>query len=748
MLSFENFAPGALALVVLGTLVLPALAEPDLDDLAGSVVARVDGEEIHLPLLKADYTVGIDGDAAHVEVTQTFFNPTAEPLHATYLFPLNRKAAIHAMRMDLDGEVVIARIEKKGAARKAFEQAKAEGKAASLLTQHRPNMFTQDIAHLMPGRSVKITLEYVQDVPKIDGAHELIVPMVVGPRYELAGGENPVRLVGVDGDDRIPRDTHEPAPNYPVSLKQVDKVSGWHIDRLPAYPPVIGHNAPGDIDPKRVSLDLRLTAPMSITGVWSDTHALDISGEDRQKTVRFAGGRAIDNRDFVLRYQLAGDHEVAAGLSSHFDDDHGGSFSLLIEPPHMPAKDMAGQRELVFVLDMSGSMSGEPIATSKAFMEAVIQGLRPDDYFRILRFSDNTSAFSGNAVLATESNKAHALRFVAGLHAGGGTEMNRAINTAFDTRQPKDTTRIVVFLTDGYIGDERNVISSIASRIGNARIYAFGVGRAVNRFLLEAMAKEGRGYVRYAGLGEDAQEAAAGLAASLKTPLLTDISIDWNGLAVTGQTPAKIPDLFEGGSVRVLGRYRSGGKHTVYIEGLINGRAARLPLEIDLAADGSNAAEQVKALPLLWAREQIFDKDRAYTIGGGTDSRLEQEITDLGLAYSLQSRFTSFVAIAERKLNADPASAMQKSVPVPQVSGVSAQAYPSLNLSGSSTPEPEGVFGILMIMFALAARFRRRLGALFAAGSTVQRRPALEPQDNADPRLPRTLRRDGWWLET
>lgn len=752
MVSMPKLVPAALMVVVLGALVLPATAAPHPDDLSGSVVAKVDGMDLHLPLLKADYTVRIDGDAAHVEVTQTFVNPTARPLHATYLFPLNRKAAIHAMRMDLDGEVVIARIRKKEEARKAFDQAKAEGKAAALLTQRRPNMFTQDIAHLMPGRTVRITLEYVQHVPKIDGAHELVVPMVVGPRYEKRGVETRDQPVSFAGEDRVPQGRQEPFADDPAPVKQIDRVSGWHIDRLPAYPPVIGQDAPGDIDPKRVSLDLRLAAPMSVTGLWSDTHELDVGGEGRFRTVRFAQGKAVDNRDFVLRYQLAGEREVAAGISSFLDEDRGGYLSLLIEPPQLPAGDMAGQRELVFVLDTSGSMSGAPIAASKAFMEAAIEGLRPDDYFRILRFSDSTSAFSGDAVPATERNKSDALRFVAGLRAGGGTEMNRAINTAFDLRQRKDTTRIVVFLTDGYIGDERNVISSIARRIGDARIFAFGVGGAVNRFLLEAMAREGRGYVRYAGLGEDAHEVAAGLAASLKTPLLTDISIDWNGLVVTEQTPAKIPDLFEGGTVRVLARYPAGGKHTVYIDALVNGRAARLPLDIDLAARDSTAAAPAKALPLLWAREQIFDKNRAYTIGGSSDRRLEQEITDLGLDYALQSRFTSFVAVSEKKLNSDPASARQKTVPLPQVSGVSANAYPTLNLSGSSAPEPEGLFGMMMLLIALAARFRRRLGGLFSIRTVVIDRlkngAGPRPEAGTDRRLPRSVRRDGWWLET
>lgn len=719
---------------------------PTPDEMSGAVVAQVDGKEVHLPLLTSDYRIEIDGDIAHVELTQTFLNPGTRPVHATYLFPMNQKAAIHAMRVDMDGETLVARIREKAEAEAAFEEAKSAGKGAALLTQHRPNMFTQDIAHLMPGRPVKITLEYVQNVAKIDGTYELVVPMVVGPRYERQGLANPVRLSSYDGKeaaDAVPSDDQVPT----------ETVSGWNIDKLPAYPAVIGQDAPKTIDPDRVALNLTLTAPMPISHVDSPTHALTVDGDQTQKSVRFTSGREIDNRDFVLRYDLNSEKDISAGLMSHFDTEHGGYLSLLIEPPKVSPEAMIGQRELVFVLDTSGSMRNQPMAASKAFMTAALQSLRPDDYFRIISFSNSASHFASHSQLASAQNKRKAISHVNGLSAGGGTELNHALNAAFDTRQPDNTIRIVVFLTDGYIGDERNVIRSIADRIGNARIYSFGVGNAVNRFLLEAMAKEGRGYARYVPVNGNYREIAEDFASQLKTPLLTDISVDWNGLAVSDQTPAKIPDLFEGGSVRVLGKYGRGGKHRIFVNGIVNGRAASLPLDIDLDAGGDVPAKgSEKTLPLIWAREQIFDKNRAYTIGGSVDEGLKQEITRLGLTYSLQSRFTSFVAISERTVNADPASAQNKSVPLPQVSGVSKSAYPSLNLSGSSAPEPEGIAGLMLVLLALAARFRKTIAAMFKRSRRTPflnpHRLAMRSERTTDTTLPRTLRRDSWWLET
>lgn len=705
------------------TFVTPVLSKPapGTGEPAGQVVARIGGKEISLPLMTSDYRVSVQGDVANVTVTQVFKNPTTMPLNATYLFPLNRKAAIHAMTMEVGDEVIKAVIKEKDDAKKTFEKAKSEGKAATLLTQHRPNMFTQNVANLMPGKPVKVSIDYVQSVPKIDDAYKLVIPMVVGPRYEG----------GPDGD--VVRE------DVPADAAGAETVSGWRIDKLPAYPPVIGLNAPKTIDADRVGLALSVNAGLPISAMWSETHALKISGTGTSRSATFEKGRDIDNRDFVLRYELAAKRDIAAGVLSHYDEKKGGFLSLMVEPPKIPDEASATPRELVFVLDTSGSMNGHPMAASKAFMRSALRSLRPDDHFRILRFSNNTTQFALNAVRASEANKAAALDFVAGLSAAGGTEMNKAINAAFDTEQPANTMRIVVFLTDGYIGADRQVIRTIANRIGDARIYAFGIGNSVNRFLLDGMAREGRGYVRYVGVNESAFEAAEALAADLKTPLLTDVAIDWNGLDIRDQTPARVPDLFAGGSIRVFARYGGGGAHTIYVDGLVNGRKARMPVALQLPNGPAGVASDTKAIPLIWARERIFDKNRAYTIGGDADTRLKNEITRLGLDYSLQTRFTSFVAVSTKIVNDAPHAAANAKVPLPQASGVTAMAYPNLNLGGSSTPEPEGFIALLMALILLLARYRRhvgrRLSSLFA-----RQRPVCRD-------LPKRLRDDGWWLE-
>ncbi|MEM6665443.1 MAG: VIT and VWA domain-containing protein [Pseudomonadota bacterium] len=711
---------------------------------AGELLGMIGDETVSLPMVRSDYEVAIDGTLAAVKVTQTFLNTHDQPLNATYLFPLNRKAAIHAMTMEIGDEVVDAVIQRKTEARQTFEAAKADGKAAALLDQHRPNMFTQDVANLMPGMPLTITLRYVQTVPKVEGAYELVVPMVVGPRYESGvavaptteAGDNPMGDLLHD-PDRPEQISDETAGSSPKARP----LSGWTVAPLVDYPPVHGLDAPDAIDPNRVGFALKLRAAVPVLGLTSATHTLAVETTQDGATATLANGRAIGNRDLVVRYELGSDASVTAGVLSH-RDERGGFLALQIEPPRLPAEDAITPRELVFVLDTSGSMSGQPMAASKTFMRAALSGLRAGDHFRILRFSNSTSQFAQQPVAASQQNIRAGINYVNGLSAGGGTEMNQAINAAFDLPPLADTLRIVVFLTDGYIGADREVIQTVAKRIGDARIHAFGVGSAVNRYLLEGLAEEGRGKARMIGVDENAREAAEALARSLDAPLLTDIVIDWNGLKVTGQSPARLPDLFEGGSVTVLGRYTSSGNHRIEITGKVNGRPASMPIDLALASTADADTGDNPALPVVWARQRIFDLERDYTIAGGQDERTREAITTLGLDFSLQTAFTSFVATSRTVLNADPSSTADAAVPLPQVHGTTAAAYPHLQLGGSSTPEPEALLGLLAALLLAMVRFRRAVAFRLRTLTypPMVKRPRI-------PGLPKRVLNDGWWLE-
>jgi Ca-activated chloride channel family protein len=393
----------------------------------------------------------------------------------------------------------------------------------------------------------------------------------------------------------------------------------------------------------------------------------------------------------------------------------------------LPAVKDVAAREMVFVLDTSGSMSGEPVAASKQFMLHALHNLHPNDYFRIIHFSNNAEEFTAEPVAATPDNIKKGLDYVNALTADGGTNVPNAINQAFG-KAPKDNTlRIVVFLTDGYIGNESEVLSMINEKIGTARIYALGVGTSVNRFLLEEMANSGRGFARFIDPTEKADDVAIQLAGKLESPVLTDISIDWGDLTVSETTPAKITDLFAGGAVRVQGKYQQSGQHTIKVNGLINGRKAQLPITVNLPASSD---DKNNPIPVIWARSQIADMMRlvnmpSYMRGKINETELKDKVTELGLNFALTTRWTSFVAVSEKIVNAHPEQAEHSNVPLPMVKGVTAKAYGDAaqpatvaavaqpmtlaqNFAGSSAPEPSTIAGLFIIMVMGAWTFYRR----------------------------------------
>jgi Ca-activated chloride channel family protein len=697
-------------LLFLLPLAVSRAAEPPA--LAGTIEAEIDGRPVALPSLKTDVSADIQGDLATVTVVQTFANPATQPLHARYLFPLNAGAAVYEMWMDVGAERVRAQIQEVQQAEKTFAKAKAEGRAAALLQQQRPNMFTQQIANLMPGLPITVTLRYVQTVPKVDGEYELVVPLVVGPRFQPPGAGEPQQgaAAGADALSEVP------APE-PTPLRGALAEAGqWMLDALPDYPPVFGLQVPPQIDSDRVSLQVDLQSALPIQSVSSRTHRLATQADSATRWhVGLERGRTIDNRDFVLRYALAGAANAAGLLVQR--DERGGYFSLLIEPPAAPEEADITPREMVFLLDCSGSMSGLPMEASKAFMRQALRKLRPTDRFRIIRFSDRATEFSRAPLTATAQNIASGLRYVDALQGMGGTMMSSGIHQALDAPPPAGVKRIVTFLTDGYIGNDYEILKLVGERLGDARLYTFGVGTGVNRFLMDEIGRIGRGFTRYMDPTEDVAGVAAELTDRLQSPVLTDIEIDWGGLPVEAVLPQRLPDLFAGQSIRVQGRYRDAAEGVIRIHGRARGRAATLILPVSLPEqrDGD-------AVGLIWARSAIAEQMRSLSVPpnwfeqrGEPVPKLDdvrQQVTQLGLAFSLTTRWTAFVAVSEQIVNATPEAAHTADVPLPPVAGVTPAAYGSTAPAfiGAAGPEPATWASLLIIMSLLAwlALARRR----------------------------------------
>jgi Ca-activated chloride channel family protein len=377
----------------------------------------------------------------------------------------------------------------------------------------------------------------------------------------------------------------------------------------------------------------------------------------------------IPNKDFVLRYEVAGKN-IQDALLTH-RSDRGGYFTLILQPPNRITAEDATPKELVFVLDTSGSMSGFPLEKAKETMNLALAGLYPSDTFNLITFAGDTRILFPIPVAATAANLKKAQAFLAGSSGSGGTEMMEAIRASLDPSDSQDHVRIVCFMTDGYVGNDMAIISEIQKH-PNARVFGFGIGSSVNRFLLDKMSEYGRGEVEYVALNDDGSAAARRFHERVRNPLLTDISVDWNGMPVSDVYPERIPDLFGAKPVILTGRYTAAGRGVIRLKGKMAGKE----FEREIAVNFPEAETQHNVLSSLWARQRIDDlmgKDYNGLQQGEMKPELKETIASLGIEYGLMTQFTSFVAV-EEMIVTDGGQPRRIDVPVEVPEGVNREA--------------------------------------------------------------------------
>jgi Ca-activated chloride channel family protein len=603
-------------LLFLAVLALPALAATD-----SISPGSLNTPKGICPLRHTDVQVRIAGPLARVTVTQEFHNPFAEKIEAVYTFPLPPDSAVDDMTMHVADRTIRGLIKPRDEARKIYDEARRTGRIASLLDQERPNIFTQAVANILPGAAVKIQISYVETVPYEAGAYSFNFPMVVAPRYM------PRR--GVPDAQRI-------------------------------APPVTPEGTRAGHD---ISVEVHLDAGVPIESVESRTHDVSIERPNpRQAVVKLRDKAVIPNKDFILNYDVAGRRIEDAVLADS------GYFALLLQPPDRVQPEEIAPKELVFVLDTSGSMSGFPIEKAKEAMGMALDGLHPRDTFNLITFSGDTHILFPNPVPATPENRRLAREFLSSRSGSGGTEMMKAIRTALAPSDAPERTRVVCFMTDGEVGNDLEILAEV-QRHPNARVFAFGIGSSVNHFLLDGMARYGRGEVEYVGLRDDGSAAARRFHERVNSPLLTDISIDWSGLPVTGVYPARIPDLFAAKPVVVSGRYTSPGAGVIRLRGKAGGREFTREIRVNLPATRSEDA----MLGKLWARRRVEDLMSQDFLGlqrGAIRDDLKQQITKLGIEHRLMTPFTSFVAV-EEKVITEGGAPRRVEVPVEMPEGMS-----------------------------------------------------------------------------
>lgn len=592
----------------------PLAPEPDLP---GQGTLRAVGREGQaFPLLHTAIDAEVTGVIARVSVEQSFTNPHPRPVDAEYLFPLPANAAVDAMDLYVGARVIHAVIQPRGEARQTYQRARTQGRTAALLEQERPNLFRQSVANIRPGESVRVVVRFAETVAWRDGRYELAMPLSTGSRYTPGqGGSTPER-------------------------------------------------PPGD-----VSLRARVDLGVALDDVESPTHPVTVTRANDRAEVTLAEGRALPDRDFVLRYRPRVAQVSPALLARRDGDD--GFFTLTLHPDvAAPDADLT-PRELVFVVDTSSSMQGAPLEQAKAVILRALDGLRATDTFRVVRFSDAAAELATSPLAVNPANLARARAFVTSLRAAGATEMLPGVRAALDGTAPDGRLRVAVLVTDGYVGNERDVLAALTQSLGAARVFAFGVGAAVNRYLLEQVAELGRGEATVVLPREDPSAAAARFVARIERPYLTDVTLDWGGLDVREVYPRAVPDVFAGQPVTLTGRYARGGDAVLRVLGRVRGRPWSKELRVHLP---ERAADH-EALPSVWARARVHDLSRAMLLG--ETPALRDEVTRLGMRFGLVTDFTSLVAV-------DDAQTSAASRTVTAVPAAHANDFPALG-SGSGS---------------------------------------------------------------
>lgn len=592
------------------------------------------------PLENTEVEADLTGPVADVLVRQIFHNPGEEKIEAVYVFPLPHSSAVSDLTITVGDRTITSEVKPRDEARAAYQNARDDGKVAALLEQERPNIFTQSVANIEPGAKVIVEIRYVQMLDYDEGDYEFVFPMVVGPRFM------PGNPVGVQGSGWSPDTTEVPDAS--------------RISPAPAKP---GTRAGHDI-----SLAVNIhSGDQEIIEIDSELHETDVKRPGRgHAVVRLAGGKEIPNRDFILRYRTAGS-AVGDALFLH-SDERGDFFTLLLEPPHRITPDQAVAKELIFVIDTSGSMGGPPLAKAKQAMRLAIESMNPDDTFNLLSFSNGVEGCFQAPAENTKTNRAIALEYLASLHARGGTHMMSAIDAALGGTDDPERLRIVGFMTDGYVGNDMAIIERVRNHAGTARFFSFGVGNSVNRFLLDGLAHAGRGEAEFVTLGTEADEAVERFVERIGAPVLANIELDFGDLDVREIYPRNYPDLFSHEPVMIHGRLGKKSRGEIVLRGDTGAGAFERRLEI-APRESSRGHE---ALPKLWARSAVKEITMQHygdLRSGRLPDEQREQITALGVDYRIATPFTSFVAIDDSRTT-EGGEPVLTPVPVEMPSGV------------------------------------------------------------------------------
>ena len=578
-----------------------------------------------LPLKSTSASVNISGVVANVQVIQVYKNEGKKPIEAIYVFPASTRASVYGMKMTIGKREIEAKIKKRDEARREYEQAREEGKSASLLEQQRPNVFQMNVANILPGDAVKVELKYTELLVPTDRVYEFIYPTVVGPRYSSQSAES-----------------------APPS------------ERWVANP----YLHAGDAPPCAFDITVTIAAGMPIRELACASHMVnaEYKGPSVANVALDKSETQGGNRDYILRYWLAGDR-IQSGLLLYKGQKEN-FFILMMQPPKQVAKTNIPGREYIFIVDVSGSMHGFPLEISKKLLINLIGNLRPMDRFNVLLFSGGSSVMSEESLPASAENIQQAIHFIERQRGGGGTELLPALTCALSLKKPANYARTIVIATDGYVTVEEKVFDLIRNNLGSANMFAFGIGSSVNRHIIEGMAHVGMGEPFVIVKPEEAEAKAARFRNMIASPVLTQVKVEFNDFAAYDVEPVTVPDILAERPVMVFGKWRGTPRGAITVKGISGDGNYTETIDVGtITPSPSNSA-----LKYLWARHRIMilsDYNKLHA----DDGRIN-EVTDLGLKYNLLTAYTSFVAVDTEVRNTEGRPTIIKQ-PLPLPHGVS-----------------------------------------------------------------------------
>jgi Ca-activated chloride channel family protein len=587
-------------------------------------------ETDQLPLKSTSAKVNIAGVIADVRISQVYKNEGKNVLEAIYVFPASTRAAVYDMKMKIGEREIFAIIQEKQQARQTYEQARNEGKTASLLEQMRPNVFQMNVANIMPGDIIEVELKYTEFLVPESSIYEFVYPTVVGPRYSNQTEES------------APDDTWISNPYLTEGEK-------------PTY---------------SFNINVHIAAGLPISDIRSTSHEVDINFVNMTiADIKLKNSEEFEgNRDFIIQYQLSG-NKIESGILLYEGKDEN-FFMAMIQPPESIISSEIPPREYVFIVDVSGSMRGFPLDISKQLLRNLISNLRNQDRFNVLLFAGSSSVLFERSMPANTENINRAINHIDNQRGGGGTELLPALQRALALEGTENYSRTFIIATDGYVSVEKETFDLIRENLGQANFFAFGIGSSVNRYIIEGMAHVGMGVPFVVTNQGEAEKSAGKFRNYISSPVLTNIKMKYPGFNVYDVIPRNVPDVLAERPIVAIGKYK--GKASGNIE--LNGQTGKENYNKSIKLSLSEPNKNNQALKYLWARQKIMLLDDYNNIRNNQE--LIDEIVQMGLKYNLLTNYTSFVAVDSEIRNSGGNVTLVKQ-PLPLPKGVSNYAVGS-----------------------------------------------------------------------